>query len=127
MAVARRAFEEAIARAAAAQPWLAAHPPEVEWWGGRFDPAVTDPADPIVAAVTSAAADVTGSAPRVEGVTYGADMRLLVNVGGIPTVLFGPGDVRVAHMPDEHVPIDDLRVAAQALILTAVRFCGVRE
>ena len=127
VAVARRAFEEAIARAAAAQPWLAAHPPEVEWWGGRFDPAVTDPADPIVAAVTSAAADVTGSAPRVEGVTYGADMRLLVNVGGIPTVLFGPGDVRVAHMPDEHVPIDDLRVAAQALILTAVRFCGVRE
>ena len=124
---ARRAFAEAIARAAAAQPWLAAHPPEVEWWGGRFDPAVTDPADPIVAVVTSAAADVTGSAPRVEGVSYGADMRLLVNVGGIPTVLFGPGDVRVAHMPDEYVPIDDLRVAAQALILTAVRFCGLRE
>ncbi len=127
VAAARRAFEEAIARAAAAQPWLAAHPPEVEWWGGRFDPAVTDPDDPIVAAVTGAAADATGSAPRVEGVTYGADMRLLVNVGAIPTVLFGPGDVRVAHMPDEHVPIDDLRVAAQALILTAVRFCGVRE
>ncbi len=127
VAAARRAFEEAIARAAAAQPWLAAHPPEVEWWGGRFDPVVTDPTDPIVAAVSSAAADVTGSAPRVEGVTYGADMRLLVNVGGIPTVLFGPGDVRVAHMPDEHVPIEDLRVAAQALILTAVRFCGVRE
>ena len=50
-----------------------------------------------------------GSAPPVEGVTYGADMRLLVNVGRIPTVLFGPGDVRVAHMPDEYVPIDDLR------------------
>jgi acetylornithine deacetylase len=127
VAAARRVFEEAIAHAAAAQPWLAVHPPEVEWWGGRFDPAVTDPADPIVAAVSSAAAAVTGSAPRVEGVTYGADMRLLVNVGAIPTVLFGPGDVRVAHMPDEHVAIDDLRVAAQALILTAVRFCGVRE
>jgi acetylornithine deacetylase len=127
VAAARRVFEEAIAHAAAAQPWLAAHPPEVEWWGGRFDPAVTDPADPIVAAVSSAAAAVTGSAPLVEGVTYGADMRLLVNVGAIPTVLFGPGDVRVAHMPDEHVAIDDLRVAAQALILTAVRFCGVRE
>ena len=127
VAAARRAFEDAIARAAAAHPWLAAHPPEVEWWGGRFDPAVTDPADPIVRAVTGAAADVTGSAPPVEGVTYGADMRLLVNVGRIPTVLFGPGDVRVAHMPDEYVPVDDLRAAARALVLTALRFCGVRE
>ena len=54
-------------------------------------------------------------------------MRLLVNVGRIPTVLFGPGDVRVAHMPDEYVPIDDLRVAAETLIVAALRFCGVRE
>ena len=121
VAAARRAFEDAIARAAAADPWLAEHPPEVEWWGGRFDPAVTDPADPIVTVTASAAADVAGAASPVEGVTYGADMRLLVNVGGIPTVLFGPGDVRVAHMPDENVPIDDLLVAAQALVVTAVR------
>ena len=108
VAAARRAFEDAIARAAAADPWLAEHPPEVEWWGGRFDPAVTSLDDPIVTTVAAAAADVTGAAPPVEGVTYGADMRLLVNVGRIPTVLFGPGDVRVAHMPDEYVPIDDL-------------------
>jgi acetylornithine deacetylase len=127
VAAARRVFEEAIARAAAAHPWLAAHPPQVEWWGGRFDPAVTAVDDAIVTTVATTAADVTGAAPPVEGVTYGADMRLLVNVGRIPTVLFGPGDVRVAHMPDEYVSIDDLRTAAQVLILTALRFCGVRE
>ncbi len=127
VAAARRAFEDAIARAAAADPWLAGHPPEVEWWGGRFDPAVTSLDDPVVATVTAAATDVTGAAPPVEGVTYGADMRLLVNVGHIPTVLFGPGDVRVAHMPDEYVPIDELRLAAETLIVTALRFCGVRE
>ena len=127
VASARRAFEEAIARAAAADPWLADHPPEVEWWGGRFDPAVTAVDDPIVTTVTAAAADVSGSVPQVEGVTYGADMRLLVNVGRIPTVLFGPGDVRVAHMPDEYVPIDELRTAAETLVVAAMRFCGVRE
>ena len=77
--------------------------------------------------MAGAAAAVTGSAPPLEGVTYGADMRLLVNVGGIPTVLFGPGDVRVAHMPDEYVPIDELRAAAETLVVTAMRFCGVRE
>ncbi len=124
-AAARRAFEEAIARAAAADPWLAAHPPEVEWWGGRFDPAVTQPADPVVRTLSAAAEDVRGTAPGLTGATYGADMRLLVNVGGIPTVLYGPGDVRVAHMPDEHIALADLRAAAEVLIVTALRYCGV--
>ena len=127
IAAARRAFEEAIARAAAADPWLAQHAPDVEWWGGRFDPAVTDVSHPIVTTVTDAVADVTGSAPPVEGVTYGSDMRLLVNTGHIPTVMFGPGDVRVAHMRDEYVPVDELSQATEALILTALRFCGVWE
>jgi acetylornithine deacetylase len=60
-------------------------------------------------------------------VTYGADMRLLVNVGRIPAVLFGPGDVRVAHMADEHVPMDELWAAARALVVASLRFCGIRE
>ena len=125
VAEARATFEQAIARAAADDPWLSAHPPDVEWWGGRFDPAVTDPHDAIVTAVSAATVAVTGSAPVVEGVTYGADMRLLVNCGRIPTVLFGPGDVRVAHMPDEHVSLAELEAAARALVVAAIRFCGV--
>ncbi len=127
LAEARRALEDAVARAAAADPWLAGHPPRVEWWGGRFDPAETAPDDPIAAAVSSAASSVLGHAAHVEGVTYGADMRLLVNVGRIPTVMFGPGDVRVAHMPDEHVPLDDLEAAARTLVVAALRFCGVED
>ncbi len=123
-AAARRALEQAVARAAAADPWLRDHSPRVEWWGGRFDPAVTDPGDPLVGAVRGAMRDVSGAAAPIEGVTYGSDLRLLVNVGGIPTVLFGPGDVRVAHMADEYVPLDQLRVAAEALVVAAVRFCG---
>ncbi len=122
---ARRAFEVAIARAAAADPWLAAHPPMVEWWGGRFDPARTDVLDPLVAVTVDAVDSITGTPPPIEGVTYGADMRLLVNAGGIPTVLFGPGDVRVAHRPDEYVPLGELRLAARALVHMALRFCGV--
>jgi acetylornithine deacetylase len=120
-------FESSIARAAAADEWLAAHPPVVEWWGGRFDPALTSVSDPIVASVVGAVRSVTGSPAPVEGVTYGADMRLLVNAGGIPTVLFGPGDVRAAHMPDEFVPVDELRAAARTLVVAALRFCGVEE
>ena len=124
-AAARRALEDAVARSAAADPWLREHPPRVEWWGGRFDPAVTARTEPVVTELSGAVRAVTGATPSLEGVTYGSDLRLLVNVGGIPTVLFGPGDVRVAHMADEYVPLDELRTAAEALIVAAVRFCGV--
>lgn len=121
---ARRELEAAVARAAAADPWLRDHPPRLEWWGGTFDPAATPDDHPIVTTVAASYADVAGAPAALEGMTYGADMRLLTNVGRIPTVLFGPGDVRVAHRPDEYVAVADLLACTQALALTALRFCG---
>ncbi|MBX0329585.1 ArgE/DapE family deacylase [Oscillochloris sp. ZM17-4] len=122
---ARRELEDAVAQAVAADPWLAAHPPKLEWWGGTFDPAATPTDHPIVTGVAGAFADATGNPAVLEGMTYGADMRLLVNVGGVPTVLFGPGDVRRAHRPDEYVDVADLHAVTRTLALTALRFCGV--
>ena len=98
--------------------------PRVEWWGGQFMPAQTPDDAAIVGATRDAISDVDRQPPVVEAMTYGADMRLLVNDGGIPTVLFGPGDVRHAHRPDESVPIDDLLTVARTLALVAMRFCG---
>jgi acetylornithine deacetylase len=124
---ARAELEEALAAAAKADPWLLEHPPRSEWWGGQFDSASTPLEHPIVTTVSNALTDLTGSAPTMEGVTYGADMRLLTNVAHIPTVLFGPGDVTRAHRPDECVPVHEMVTATAVLILTALRFCGVKE
>ena len=118
-------FERAVAAAAAAHPFLVEHRPQVEWWGGRFLPARTADDAAVVRATATARGDLTGAPARVEGMTYGADMRLLVNDGGIPTVLFGPGDVRQAHGPDESVPVADLIAVTRTLAVAAVRFCGV--
>jgi len=38
-----------------------------------------------------------------------------VNVGGTPCVIFGPGDVRVAHSADEHVSLDQVEDCARIL------------
>ena len=43
---------------------------------------------------------------------------------GCPAVVFGPGDVAIAHQPDEHVAIDDLKAASRALALCGVRLLG---
>jgi acetylornithine deacetylase len=125
VAAARRVLEETVARAAQADPWLREHPPLVAWWGGQFEPASIAVDHPIVETVRDAYGDVTGTAARVEGMTYGADMRLLVNEGNTPTVLFGPGDVRNAHRPDEYVPVAELTTAVCTLALTCQRFCGI--
>lgn len=124
---AREQLEAAVARIANEDPWLAENPPEVEWWGGQFAPAETPRDHAILESVSKVVRDLTGRMPSVEGVPYGADMRLLVNEGEIPTILFGPGDVRQSHRPDEFVPLDDLLLATRALALTALRYCGVAQ
>ena len=121
---ARRSFEAAVHRAAAADAWLREHPPKVEWWGGQFDSAAIPAAHPLPQLVATAFSDASGSAATFEGMTYGSDMRLLVHVGKTPAILFGPGDVRQAHRPDESVSLSDLRTTVRTLALTALRFCG---
>lgn len=123
---ARAAFEAVIHNVAQADEWLRNNPPVVEWWGGQFDPAEISLDHPIVQVAESAFSDVTGKQPTVRGMTYGADMRLLVNEGDTPTIMFGPGDVRLAHRPNENVPLEDLKVCAQTLALMILRFCGVK-
>jgi acetylornithine deacetylase len=123
---ARRELEAAVARAANEDPWLREHPPIIEWWGGTFEPAECDVNHPIVGILSEAhqLTSNTSTPPAIEGMTYGADMRLLVHQGGMPTVMYGPGDVRLAHKPDEYVPIQDIQTVARSLALTAMRFIG---
>jgi acetylornithine deacetylase len=59
--------------------------------------------------------------------TYGADMRLQVNERNRPTALFGLGDVRNAHRPNEFVPVANLVITVQTLALPPLRFCGYED
>lgn len=123
-ALARRRFEDAVAAAADRDPWLREHRPVVEWPGGQYASALTPTTATVVAAVGGAHASLRGAPPALIGVTYGADMGMLSSVGGVPTVLYGPGDVAWAHQADEHVPVAQLEQAAEVLAVTAMRFCG---
>jgi acetylornithine deacetylase len=125
--LARAALESVVARAAEGDPWLCDHPPRVEWWGGRFESARVDPDCAVAATLREAHWAVTGVEARLTGVPYGSDMGLMVNHGDTPCVLYGPGDVRRAHRPDEFVPIEEVVSATRALALAAMRFCGTRS
>lgn len=113
-----------VAAVAERDPWLAEHPPRLEWSGGQFAPAEVPTDAPICKAVECAHALVTGEEPAVEGVPYGSDMRLFIRFGGMPCVMYGAGDVNVAHAPDEHVSITELLTATRTLACLLVDWCG---
>jgi acetylornithine deacetylase len=121
-ATARRQFEQTLQNLAAADPWLRDHPLEIEWPGGQFDPGEIPVDHSLVKLCQQCMLDLTGYEPDIEGASYGSDLRLFVNVGGSPALLFGPGDVKVAHMPDEHVDVQEVILAARAYILAAIRY-----
>jgi len=118
---------ERIATIADRDPWLREHPPELEWFGGQFAPAELELDAPICEAVKAAHERVTGEKPSVEGVPYGADMRLFIHFGGMPCVMYGAGDVNVAHAPDEHISITELLTATTTVACLLLDWCGVDE
>jgi acetylornithine deacetylase len=121
---ARSSLEAAVAAAARADAFLTDHPPVVEWWGGRFLPAKTPVDDPLVRTLSRSVTEELGAAAVLEGVTFGADAGLLQHLAKMPVVLFGAGDIRRAHRPDEYVEIAQLETMARSLARAIVRFCG---
>jgi len=121
---ARQDFERMLAGAAVTHPWLRENPPSVKWLGGQWEPAETPADHPLVSELKGAFETALGRKPVVEGVTYGSDMRLFTNYARIPAVLFGPGDVRLAHFANESVPFSEVMAVARTLALMLMRWCG---
>ena len=115
-------IEACVLAAAAADPWLADHPPRFRWPGDA--PAGFVDRDEPVSATTLDAMAALGLPATVASRTTFFDGPTFTRAG-IPTIAFGPGDIQLAHAVDEHVPVEELVVAAQVLAVAAMRFCGV--
>ena len=120
-------LRSAIDAACAADPFLSEHPVGLEITGGRFSSSRVPADHPLPVAVAAAAEATLGRRPAFLGEPYGADMRLLVNEGATPTVIFGPGDIRFAHSADEHVPLADVADCARVLAAWVLSELGAAE
>ncbi len=115
----QREFEDWIARAAAADPWLREHPPTFEWLN-NWPPMSTPWEHPLVRAMVSGQEAASGrpvAAPSPgTPVNFGAasDGSFLEDEG-IPSVVYGPGDLKLAHCKDESVELAEIPAAARAL------------
>jgi acetylornithine deacetylase len=116
----------AIAAACDEDDFLRSHPASVEITGGRFGSARIDQGHPLPTSLASAVTAVTGAPPVMLGEPYGADMQMFVNHGATPCVIFGPGNVKVAHSADESVPLDQVEICARVLAAWVSREIGPR-
>jgi acetylornithine deacetylase/succinyl-diaminopimelate desuccinylase-like protein len=84
---------------------------------------------PIVQTMVRAREQVSGASippPSPEHpVNFGAasDGSFLEDEG-IPAVVFGPGNLRLAHCKDENVEVDEVIAAAKSLAACVLEWCG---
>lgn len=123
-AAAEADLRAAIADASAGDPFLRDHPATVEITGGRFGSGRVRSDDPLPLGLAATVEATTGRRPELLGEPYGADMQMFINHGDTPCVIFGPGDVRVAHSADEHVSIDEVETCARVLAAWVRREIG---
>lgn len=120
---ARAALEQAVRDASEEDRWLRDHPVTVEWWGGQFAPGRLPESSDLLGRVQRAHTGAGGDAthqPQTWGAPYGSDLRLMVGLGNIPTIHYGPGDAGLAHGPDEAVSLVEVHQAARTLAVLAL-------
>ncbi|WP_181706107.1 M20 family metallopeptidase [Chthonobacter rhizosphaerae] len=122
-------IERHVGHAAALDPWLRENPPMFDW---KSNWPVADTAEdhPLVRTLVDARAAVLGPIPRGRRETWSLNAvtdASFLEAKGIPTTVFGPGNLRFAHAVDEHIEIQDLVNGAKVLALAILGWCGVAD
>ncbi len=118
----QKEIEDTIKKWALTDPWLTKHPPKVEWL--LFWPAFDLPIDAPISRLCGQAYEAVMNEPAKYYGFAAVDDAAFLNMAGIPTVTIGPGDLRVAHGPNEYVKIDELVKAAKIYAYAALEWCG---
>jgi len=86
-------------------------------------PFKTSPDSLLVRKLKNSAFQLNGINPEVIGVNFWSDAGLFGGIAKIPTVIFGPGNIKVAHGPNEYIEISQMICAAKIFASTALNIC----
>jgi acetylornithine deacetylase len=119
----RNRVEEAVARAAAANAYLAEHPPLVRYLGFANEGTTLEEGEPVFGALSAAWRTVAGEDVVTGPTTATTDARAFVGEG-MPTACIGPYAERI-HGVDERVHLPSVVQTAQVLAIFVRDWCGV--
>ncbi len=114
-------IRRSVDRATKADPWLRDNPPTVTVTSRGFGSARTPVDHPLVRELSAAHEEVHGEPVSVRAAPYGCDMAGWVRRAGVPMVIYGPGNIELAHAPDESVSLGNCARVTEALALATVR------
>lgn len=114
-----------IHEAAAADPWLRDHPPEVEWLVGVSGSGLPRE-HPLYQTASRAVERVTGNEPKLNPLHASSDIRNPALYKGIPTVGLGPlaGSLSQIGLTDEWVDVEDYIRAIEVVGNILLDWCG---
>jgi acetylornithine deacetylase len=114
-------IEGQVARFVYSDPWLAAHPPQFDWFVDA-DPGEVSLSHPIIPILKEALSQ-TQREIRIVGKGAHTDMSLLTRLAATPTITFGPAEPEQAHQTNESVAIGDVLDTAKVIALTTLNWC----
>ncbi|WP_431919916.1 M20 family metallopeptidase [Amycolatopsis tucumanensis] len=89
-------------------------------------PVWTDPGDEWAASAAAIVREVTGAGGEVATATYFTDASVLTPaLGGVPTLICGPGEPEQAHVTDEWCSITRLAESVEILTRVCAGWCGI--
>jgi acetylornithine deacetylase len=115
-------FRDAIAAANARDPGLRALPARLEFL--HHDDSTLQRPDIEIAREMGRVLSRRGGDGTPYPGAFCCDARHLVNQGGIPTIIFGPGTIAQAHKPDEHIVLSDYLMAIEHLVEFIPHWCN---
>jgi len=121
----KRQFKAYLLAAASQDDWLKDNPPEVEWFGLRFESAETASDSALIREFTNSYERLTGDQPAVIG-GGGSDLRLPILHADSPSALFGPTGGAI-HSTDEYVDIDSVMEVARILGRFILDWCEIAD
>ncbi len=125
--MAKKVIEDAVAKAAEADPWMKENPPAVEWHSFCLNSGKVDQDHPLTTIIKESFLEATGEDPAVSGTPWGTDAGAMIRLGGIPTIVFGPGPNQKAHQANEYVDEEMLIKTAKTIALAILKWCGTEE
>ena len=89
-------------------------------------PVETPAGSPLVGSLSRAIRDVCGREPELVASPGSYDHKHVARLAGVEhCVAYGPGQLELAHQPDEFCEVSDIAAATRVLALALVDLCGV--
>jgi succinyl-diaminopimelate desuccinylase len=90
-----------------------------------FEPTRAPEDAPLIGALTDAIEQVTGRKAALVASPGTYDQKHVARIAGVPhCVAYGPGELAMAHQPDEYCSLDDIVSCTKVLALAVLRLAS---